>query len=461
MCRLCGREVCNECFQQVRDLTQAPPNATPAELKAFTTKREKHAHANPFFLSCLKRNEHSMADFTPVTRFVGAELDKTIQEMQEILDKDPLASQITPPRNAAGSIIPSDTNRDHPQSLPPPLIGAVHALPPQPQPALLTRPEPPAISTGIAYSMYRAFSADVFPDPIASPVYDDYIPSNAPQHVTSIPTYPIQVIPANLYDAPKISTSATAPSPAFASLWRLGLPLLVKGVLDRFKIRWNPQYFIERYGAQSCLIIECQTEVNRRVHVAEFFEQFGQYKDRTECWKLKVRSLSCFYFVNNYAILISFLSAFRIGLRQWNLKAHSPSCMRISIMRYQSQIMCDVTAFSTLAPISPLTLSALTSVCSLGSILSFHYIFLILHRTQDVQRIGIVARGRQQRVNAIAHGHGGCSQCHVVCIKLRGRLRRLRCMGFVPGRGQRQDPLVLEEALRVQSPSSAWNSCPG
>ena len=293
MCRLCGREVCNECFQQVRDLTQAPPNATPAELKALTTKREKHAHANPFFLSCLKRNEHLMEEFTPVTRFVGAELDKTIQEMQEILDKDAPASQTTPSTNAAGSNMPSGTNRDHPQSLPPP-IGAIHAPPPRPQTALLTRPEPPAISTDIAYSAYCASPAHVFPDPIASPVYDDYIPSNAPQNVTSIPTYPIQVIPADLYDVPKVSTSMTAPSPAFASLWRLGLPLLVKGVLDRFRIRWNPQYFIERYGDQSCLIIECQTEVNRRVRVAEFFEQFGQYKDRTECWKLKVGSLSCF-----------------------------------------------------------------------------------------------------------------------------------------------------------------------
>lgn len=300
MCRLCGREVCNECFQQVRDLTQPPQNPTPAEMKAFTSKREKHAHANPFFLSCLKRNEHSMPDFTPVTRFIGAELDKTIHEMQEILDKESAdeyapASQTTPPTNATGSNVPSDTNRDHPQSLPPP-IGAIHVPPPQPQPALVTRPEPPAISSGTAYSVYCASPADVFPDPLASPVYDDYIPSNTPEHITSIPTYPIQVIPADLYDPPKVSTStsSTAPSPVFASLWRLGLPLLVKGVLERFKIRWNPQYFIERYGDQPCLIIECQTEVNRRVHVAEFFEQFGKYKDRTECWKLKVGSPSRF-----------------------------------------------------------------------------------------------------------------------------------------------------------------------
>ena len=300
LCRLCGREVCNECFQQVLDLTQVPQNASHAKMKAFTANREKFAHVNPFFLSCLKRNEHSMLDFIPVTRFVGAELDKTIQEMQAILDLEPVdeyvsASQTTSSMNAAGFNIPSNSSHDHPQSAPPP-IGAIHGPRPQPHPALVTRPEPPAISTGTAYSLYCAFPPDVFPDPLASPVYDDYIPSNVPEHITSIPTYPIQVIPADLYDPPKASTStsSTTPSPVFASLWRLGLPLLVKGVLERFKIGWNPQYFIERYGDQPSLSIECQTEVNRHVHVAQFFEQFGQYKGRTECWKLKVGSPSHF-----------------------------------------------------------------------------------------------------------------------------------------------------------------------
>ena len=290
MCRLCGREVCNECFQQVRELTQAPQNATTEEMKTFTTRREKYAHANPFFLSCLKRNEHSMSDFTPVTRFVGAELDKIIREMQEILDKESADENATA-SNTAPQIGSNNANHDHPhsQSL---ANGTIQAPPSQPQPPLLPRPEPPAVSTGTTYSAYCASPPGIFPDPLASPVYDDYIPSNAPEHITSIPTHPIQIIPANLYDPPKVSTSPRTPSPAFASLWRLGLPLLVKGVLERFKIRWNPQYFIERYGDQLCLIIECQTEANRRTHVANFFQQFGQYKDRTECWKLKVDSPS-------------------------------------------------------------------------------------------------------------------------------------------------------------------------
>jgi hypothetical protein len=64
--------------------TEAPQNATSVEMNASTARRDKHAHANPFFLSCLKRNEHSVPGFTPVTRFVGVELDRTIQEMEEI-----------------------------------------------------------------------------------------------------------------------------------------------------------------------------------------------------------------------------------------------------------------------------------------------------------------------------------------------------------------------------------------
>jgi len=292
MCRLCGREVCNECFEQVHELTEAPQNATLAEMSAFTTRRDKRTHANRFFLSCLTRTEHSASDFSPVTRFVGPELDRTIQEMQEILcedsagenARDSLESNMDTPRDGDSSTLCSDTNDDLPQSQVAPNGGVRTSLQPQPTPQ--GRPEP---STGITYTAYCTSGSDGFPDPLLSPVYDDYIPSNALERITSIPTYPLQIIPTDLYEAPKLSSSSSrAPSPSFASLWRLGLPLLVKGLLKRFKIQWNPQYFIDRYGDHPCFIIESQTEVNKMVNVAQFFGQFGQYKDRTECWKLKV-----------------------------------------------------------------------------------------------------------------------------------------------------------------------------
>ena len=51
MCRLCGREACAECYEQVKELTIDRAGAPEAEIAALQARREKHAHINPFFLS--------------------------------------------------------------------------------------------------------------------------------------------------------------------------------------------------------------------------------------------------------------------------------------------------------------------------------------------------------------------------------------------------------------------------
>jgi len=63
--------------------------------------------------------------------------------------------------------------------------------------------------------------------------------------------------------------------------------MVVTGLLPKFKIKWTPEYFMEKYESQGCLILECQTDVNKRITVGEFFSWFGKYDKRTECWKLK------------------------------------------------------------------------------------------------------------------------------------------------------------------------------
>jgi lysine-specific demethylase 3 len=74
----------------------------------------------------------------------------------------------------------------------------------------------------------------------------------------------------------------------FRPMWARGEPLVVTGLLSKFKIKWTPEYFIEKYGAENCLIIECRTDQNKRVTVGEFFSWFGKYQGREDCWKLKV-----------------------------------------------------------------------------------------------------------------------------------------------------------------------------
>jgi lysine-specific demethylase 3 len=85
MCRLCGREACAECFEQVKDLTEDKPGASQAEIAALQARREKHAHSNPFFLSCTRRNEHHAKDFSPMSRFCKAELAQAIKDMEAML----------------------------------------------------------------------------------------------------------------------------------------------------------------------------------------------------------------------------------------------------------------------------------------------------------------------------------------------------------------------------------------
>ncbi len=83
-------------------------------------------------------------------------------------------------------------------------------------------------------------------------------------------------------------TDAELTEDVFRRVWVKGEPLVVTGVLHKFQLQWTPDYFRTKYGTQSCLILECQTDRNNRVTVGEFFSWFGNYEGRHDCWKLKV-----------------------------------------------------------------------------------------------------------------------------------------------------------------------------
>jgi lysine-specific demethylase 3 len=109
MCRLCGREACAECFAKVRELTQYRPGASDSEIAALQAKRESHAHTNPFFLSCTRRNEHQFSDFSPMSRFDKAELEGVIESMEKLLQEETTAPETSGP--AAGPSVQS-TNQE-------------------------------------------------------------------------------------------------------------------------------------------------------------------------------------------------------------------------------------------------------------------------------------------------------------------------------------------------------------
>jgi len=209
MCRLCGREACAECFEQVRVLTDNS-SAEDADVFELQARREKHSRKNPFFLACTRRNEHQAKDFSPMTRFCKAELEVVIREMEELLaapDLGPLTEDVEIPD----------------------------------------------------------VDVDVTPD--------DQSGSPPTHHILEFKREDLS------YDT-------------FTKLWAKGKPLVVTGVLPRFKIRWTPEHFIEHYASKSCLVIQCQSDMNKRITVGDFFKEFGKYEGRNDCWKLKVTPLA-------------------------------------------------------------------------------------------------------------------------------------------------------------------------
>jgi lysine-specific demethylase 3 len=206
MCRLCGREACAECFEQVKVLTDNS-GAEDANVFELQARREKHSRKNPFFLACTRRNEHQAKDFSPMTRFCKSELEVVIKEMEE----------------------------------------------------LLTTPDPnPPRAEDVAT-----------PDSDVEMAPDDQTGSLPIHHILEFKHEDLS------YDV-------------FTKLWAKGKPLVVTGLLPRFKINWTPEHFIENYGSKSCLVIQCQSDMNKRITVGDFFKEFGKYEGRQDCWKLKV-----------------------------------------------------------------------------------------------------------------------------------------------------------------------------
>ncbi|KAI0047285.1 Clavaminate synthase-like protein [Auriscalpium vulgare] len=241
MCRQCGREACAECFAKVRELTQNRPGATDGEIAALQAKRESHAHTNPFFLSCTRRNEHQYSEFSPMSRFCKDELVQVIHDMEELLEnlkREKEASTIASGSDPESSLSGEETVASTPLTWSGGAAGAAAPV---------------------------VISADPLPPSNSVDENDPGLPSH------TMPSY----------------ADGTLTEEEFRKVWKKGIPLMVTGVLDKFQIKWNPSYFMQKYQSQTCSIVECQTDANKRVTVGEFFKMFGAYEGRTECWKLK------------------------------------------------------------------------------------------------------------------------------------------------------------------------------
>lgn len=307
MCRQCGREACAECYEIIRELTS---EYSPNDRQEKMARRERHAHTNPFFLSCTKRTEHGVHSFNAVSRFIQSELDDAVRDMEKltVVEKETASTETKVGRvneqggsgGSGGKDVNAKSRGKEGSSVDPQMdvdgtsktdeaSGAAanghtieellekssgSATEPDNAQASSQSPDRPVGST-------TGFTSEGYDDGVCTLVSNPVPPSPSSSTPPSIPSWPV---PYYTFDS--------LTEPLFSALWARGTPLLVTGLLNRFEIQWTPQYFIEKYGQQACIILECQVDTNKRVTVGEFFDSFGKYDERKECWKLKVRNLS-------------------------------------------------------------------------------------------------------------------------------------------------------------------------
>ena len=331
MCRLCGREACAECYAK---LCSIPPNTTPVSTPKDRRDPERR------LVACVPRESHSPQQFFPISRFAESELRSAVEEMSTILVEDKHAGpsrEQTPPKAIPESPAPqqagnSSANLD--------LLAAVVATlphlpdtklspsPPEVKPSASSppTPEPLALDQSISKSPPTPTpppTADVIPlvkventhdievattsstsEPVSSPLLP-ISPSTSASELSQrlkskSPALSINaIIPEDdqstkpKHNAPFHPTvtfsDSTLTEETFRQVWVEGRPLVVKGVLDKFHVKWTPQYFIEKYGDVSCIVVDCVTEVRREVTVGWFFGLFGKYgeRDSSRVWKLK------------------------------------------------------------------------------------------------------------------------------------------------------------------------------
>lgn len=326
MCRLCGREACADCYAKLYSI---PPNTTPTIAPKDRRDPERR------LVACVPRESHSYQQFFPISRFAESELRSAVEGMSAILDEDKHAGpsrERTPARAIPENPTPPEANNSlanldllaavvaaHPHlpdtkfSPEPSEAKPLTSSPPTPVPdqsitKLLPIPAPPSIGDSIplvkvenTHDIEVATTSSTS-EHVSSPLLP-ISPSTSASELSqtlkskspALSTKPIiSEDDHNSHNTapfhPTVTFSdSTLTEETFRQVWVEGRPLVVKGVLDKFHIKWTPQYFIEKYGDHGCTVVDCVTEIRREVTVGWFFGLFGKYgeRDDSRVWKLK------------------------------------------------------------------------------------------------------------------------------------------------------------------------------
>lgn len=277
MCTRCGRELCGGCYRLVEEMC---PVGTPLEYPPGL-RRDRRLHK---YRACAGgRIFHVPADFYPVTRFTREELEQSVQEMETVIQENqqvgPVASSSAQAQivDWASSVPVWNPTSPHTSTEPPALSSAgsshdVSSPRGTPDPQL---PSMPAIaSPTMSPTHEEGFAPDVV-EPGKRPV----VSHQGRQDPAAVPCHSTHYFSKEMDEE------------TFKPLWARGEAVVVHGLLDQFKIKWTPEYFIDEHGEQKCLVMNCDNNKEQETNVAWFFEQFGKSDREGGVLKLKVGGL--------------------------------------------------------------------------------------------------------------------------------------------------------------------------
>lgn len=220
-------------------------DATEEERAQHHAMREAFYLKNPAFLNCVRRTvDHDSTSFIKVTRFNLAELKATIDDMREVLKEE---------RREGTSPSTGDT---------PELTSCCTSS----ESSGITTPSDLAMLDGSSISS-RSSLATSADGPRAS------VPLEVP-----------------FIEIPRFESTASISTATFQALWKTGQPILIGGMLERLKIRWTPDYFIQNHHSTVVRVLDCQSDKDPgQISVEYFFSMFGQYEQREADRILKLR----------------------------------------------------------------------------------------------------------------------------------------------------------------------------
>jgi hypothetical protein len=101
---------------------------------------------------------------------------------------------------------------------------------------------------------------------------------------------------------------STASLGEFQHLWLQGIPVVID-IGGDFQCSWEPDYFIERYGAQEVTLVNCETASTQQSTVVNFLRDFDVPGKPRQILKLKV----LFHHLPVYLLIVV---SYRIGPRK-------------------------------------------------------------------------------------------------------------------------------------------------